>query len=145
MSALRVIVVGVASPATSSDAVRWAARRAVASGAELRLVTAVTPPLAFGPPGVPLVCVGSGDDVLLAGREIQREVLEQVASDTELPARISRVVRLGEPSTVMRDTASDADPLVLGRSARRGRFGILARCRRRVGCPVIAVEDDRPA
>ncbi|MCB9396062.1 MAG: universal stress protein [Acidimicrobiaceae bacterium] len=134
----------MASPATSSDAVRWAARRAVASGAELRLVTAVTPPLAFGPPGVPLVCVGSGDDVLLAGREIQREVLEQVASDTELPARIQPSGAAGRAVHGDADTASDADLLVLNRSARRAirHPGPLPPAGQ---VPVIAVEDDRPA
>ncbi len=115
---MKLLTVGLTDSASSRDALRWAATRAVELGAELHVVTAVSLPLPVSSPMAPTHCFPDRDEVLRSGDEAQGRIVEAVLDEIAVVPVVSRTVRIGVPFDVLRDEAGVADLLVLGHPRR---------------------------
>jgi hypothetical protein len=135
------VVVAVGNTSTSRAAAQWAAARARATAAHLKVVASVpVPAVATGADGMALCFLDRAKLV----RETTSWLRSFVGDDVlgGLPAdRVEYRVELGGLVTVISGHADNADLLVLG-SARRGRYPWLGRrCRRRVRCPIVVIDE----
>jgi nucleotide-binding universal stress UspA family protein len=101
-----VIVVGADGSQCSTDAVKWAASYATATGGLLLLVTAWHLPAAYG---VPIGFDGFDPE------EDARKVVEAAAADVDLPSdRVTTKVAPGPAGDALIRCAEHADLLVVG-------------------------------
>ncbi|MGZ4591594.1 MAG: universal stress protein, partial [Actinomycetes bacterium] len=136
------IVVGVDGSASSEEALRWAARQAQLTGAELHAVIAWTFPTTYG--------WASAPDVDWADNA--RSVLQQAITETLGAAEAEKVHRHvveGHPAQALLTTAVDADLLVVGSRGHGGFAGMLLgsvshHVVSHAGCPVLVVHDTTP-
>jgi nucleotide-binding universal stress UspA family protein len=102
------IVVGVDGSLASQQALRWAARQAELTGAEVHAVTAWNIPTTYG--WIPSV---ADFDWVGHARGVQDHAIAE-ALDDEQAARVRRDVAEGHPARALQRCAADADLLVVG-------------------------------
>lgn len=132
----RVVVVGVDGSTSSRDAVRWAARQAVLTGATLRAVASWRWPnyLTRIPPGVELA-------------EDTAQTLDEVLADALVGFEdldVEKRVLEGPPGPALLTQADNATLLVVGAQGRAAFPGMLLGsvaeyCVRNGPCPVVVV------
>jgi nucleotide-binding universal stress UspA family protein len=136
------IVVGVDGSDNSIEALRWAARQAELTGAQLNVVTAWSYPefpTPFGiVPELPLP-----HDPLAAPRVRLVEAIASALGDRPRIAVEPRVVE-GPPPVVLLDAAAGAELLVVGSRGLGGMKALLLgsvseRCVRHASCPVVVI------
>jgi nucleotide-binding universal stress UspA family protein len=145
------IVVGVDGSATSTAAVRWAARRAAKRDTVLTIVHA-------SPPVVPASSLvdWSGptpSEVMRAEEEQARRLINdaaKTANDTAGGLRIQAKVSLAAPVPALLELSNDAQILVVGRRGRSALAGVLLgsvsiAMIHRARCPVAVINDESPA
>ncbi|GAB3971579.1 universal stress protein [Actinoallomurus acanthiterrae] len=133
-----VIVVGVDGSEPSKDALRWAARQAQLTGAELRVVRAWRQPVSYGFPADYADADFEGD-----AREDLDQILEDVLGGEPRISVTAHVVE-GHPAQVLIETADGADLLVVGSRGHGAFAGMLlgsvsAHCAHHATCPVLVV------
>ncbi|GGV40794.1 universal stress protein [Actinomadura cremea] len=131
------IVVGVDGSPASLDALRWAARQAELTGAELRAVSAWRLP-SFG---YPIEYVDEEVEGAVDA-ELGRAVREALGETPRVP--VSRVVVQGHPAPVLVEQSENAELLVVGSHGRGAFAGMLlgsvsAHCVHHARCPVVVV------
>ncbi|MCU4184466.1 universal stress protein [Acidiferrimicrobium sp. IK] len=136
----RFIVVGVDGSGTSRAALRWAARQAELTGAELHAVMAWSVPvMAYGSPVVVPVDLDLADSTQKALDQIIGEVLG------DQPAiKISAVAVEGRPAERLLHEAEGAEALVVGSRGHGAFTGMLLgsvseHCATHASCPVVVV------
>ncbi|MGD9792913.1 MAG: universal stress protein [Acidimicrobiia bacterium] len=117
---MRTIVVGVDGSQSSGRALRWAVEEARLRGDNIRAVAVWSyQPVGFGDVFVPPLPVADQSDAV---RLAVQEMIEGLGvSDVS----IELVVREGNPSTVLLESSSDADLLVVGARGSGGFIGLL--------------------
>ena len=132
-----MILVGVDGSESSKDALRWAARQAKLTGADLDVVAAWAFPLTWG---WALTYVNDFDP---EGQT--RRVLETTVKEVLGPSPDARIVVVeGRPAPVLLKAAKDAELLVVG-SRGRGEFSgmllgsVSEHCVHHASCPVVVV------
>nr|WP_225321079.1 universal stress protein [Streptomyces luteolifulvus] len=133
-----LIVVGVDGSEASKAALRWAARQAELTGAELRPVQAWRPPPTYGIP-----VDYSDTDFEEHTRENLRRTVEEMLGEHPKVSAAPQVVE-GHPSSVLPAAARDADLLVVGSHGRGAFKGMLLgsvsqHCVQHATCPVLVV------
>jgi nucleotide-binding universal stress UspA family protein len=132
------IVVGIDGSESSKNALRWAARQAELTGAELRAVEVWHVPSTFGiAPDYP--------DVDLSGetrKHLEGIVAEVMHDHPEVAVRA--VVAEGHPAAALVELARDADLLVVGSHGRGAFTGMLLgsvgqHCVQHAHCPVLVL------
>lgn len=130
------IVVGLDGSPASADALRWAARQAQLTGADLRAVSSWRWPnyITVRPPGV---------DLAADTERTLNELVEQVLAGFDGLAVTRRVVE-GPPGPALLTQAEDAELLVVGAKGRAAFPGMLLGsvaeyCVRNGNCPVVVV------
>ncbi|MCZ7415260.1 MULTISPECIES: universal stress protein [unclassified Streptomyces] len=136
-----VIVVGVDGSESSRSALRWAARHAALTGAELRPVQAWQPPLGYGMP----VDYSGIDFAQQTRRSLDQSVEEALGTHPGVPVRPQAVE--GHPAAVLVEASRDADLLVVGSHGRGAFAGMLlgsvsGHCVHHASCPVLVVRPD---
>lgn len=131
------IIVGVDGSPASIDALRWAARQASLTGAEVKAVHAWEYPRASG--GYPIAT--AVDWPSNARTVLDIAVTAAFGSQTD---PIAREVVEGHPAKVLIDAAADADLLVVGSRGHGGFVGMLLgsvseRVAAHAPCPVLVV------
>lgn len=133
-----IIVVGVDGSEGSKEALRWAARQAEMSGAELRVILAWHLPASVWPAGalVPL-------DFSEGGQQTLDESITEVLGDHPQITVSSEVVE-SLPAPALIAAAADADLLVVGSRGHGAFAGMLLgsvsqHCVTHAGCPVVVV------
>ncbi|MER6629901.1 universal stress protein [Streptomyces sp. NPDC000987] len=132
------IVVGVDGSDSSRSALRWAARQAVLTGAELRPVQAWRLPPTYGMP-----TDYSDADFEGHARENLRRTVQDVLGEYPDLNVVPQVVE-GHPATVLIEAARSADLLVVG-SHGHGTFAgtllgsVSQHCVHHATCPVLVV------
>ncbi|WP_374985813.1 universal stress protein [Streptomyces fradiae] len=139
----QLIVVGVDGSESSRSALRWAARQAALTGAELRPLQAWQLPPAYGMP----VDYSDVDVAKQTRRSLDQTIEEVVGAHPEVPVD-ARVVE-GHPAAVLVEASRDADLLVVGSHGRGAFAGMLlgsvsGHCVHHASCPVLVVRSDRP-
>lgn len=133
-----VIVIGVDGSEPSKDAVRWAAKQAELTGAELHAVTAWRFPPTYGYP----VDYSDVDFAAQARKTLEEVVAETLGQTPPVPVT-ARVIE-GHPAAVLIDASRSADLLVVG-SRGRGAFtemllgSVSQQCALHATCPVLVV------
>lgn len=133
-----VIVIGVDGSAASIEALRWAARTADATGAELEAVTSWDYPPSYG------MSAGYGDWNPAADA---RSIVDQaiIAAFPEPRADpIRTVVSQGHPAEILIESSRNAEMLVVGSRGRGGFVGlplgsVSAYCAEHALCPVVVI------
>ena len=136
------IVVGVDGSASSQQALRWAARQARLTGAELHAISAwdypTTPEWAF--------VLETGDRW---SENARKDVDDAVTAslDPDDAERVQRSVVQGYPARALLDAAADADLLVVGSRGRGGMVGMLLgsvsqHAVTNARCPVVVVRGE---
>ncbi|MFD1660663.1 universal stress protein [Streptomyces caeni] len=133
-----VIVVGVDGSDSSRSALRWAARQAELTGAELRAVQAWRLPVTYGMP----VDYSGGDFEGRAREELRRTIEEVLGEHSGIP--VVPLVVEGHPSLVLTKAARNADLLVVGSHGHGAFAGMLLgsvsqHCVQHATCPVLVV------
>lgn len=130
------IVVGLDGSPASADALRWAARQAQLTGADLRAVSSWRWPnyITVRPPGI---------DLAADTERTLNEVVEQVLAGFDGLAVTRRVIE-GPPGPALLTQAEDAELLVVGARGRAAFPGMLLGsvaeyCVRNGNCPVVVV------
>lgn len=131
------IVVGVDGSEPSKEALRWAARIAAATGADIEAVTAWDYPSNYGGPIVP----DWRPDFDAA--KIAQDALAEVFG-AHRPAALQAVIRRGPARRVLLDASEGAEMLVVGSRGHGGFTGLLlgsvsAACSEHAHCPVLIV------
>jgi nucleotide-binding universal stress UspA family protein len=136
------IVVGVDGSDASKDALRWAARQARMTGADLHAICAWDFPVAYGwAPDY------SDVDFEGAARDSLRNTVEQVLGEApDLPV-VTRVER-GHAAQVLVEASREADLLVVGRRGLGSFAGMLLgsvseHCAQHARCPVLIMQHAR--
>ncbi len=131
-----VIVVGVDGSAASADALRWAARQAKLTGAELRAVSSWRWPnyITRIPPGV---------DLATDTERTLNEVVDAVLAGFD-GLTVTRHVIEGPPGPALLTLSENAELLVVGAKGRAAFSGMLLGsvaeyCVRNGNCPVVVV------
>lgn len=129
-----VIVAGVDGSAQSKQALRWAARQAALTGAELRAVIAWHLPEAYGYTG--------RDYAADAAEILDKAVTGALGPDPGIPL-VTQVIE-GHPAAVLIEMCRDADLLVVGSHGRGAFEGMLLgsvsqHCVQHACCPVVVV------
>ncbi|HKS49136.1 MAG TPA: universal stress protein [Amycolatopsis sp.] len=117
------VVVGVDGSDVAHEALRWAAREAVARRAPLHLIYAFNPPAAFYGGGLPAP-QRFYDDLELAGKRLLEQALaaaREVSGDLVVTAEMPS----GPPVPVLVEASRKARLIVLGASGRGGFAGML--------------------
>jgi nucleotide-binding universal stress UspA family protein len=132
------IVVGVDGSASSRDALRWAARQARLTGADLHAVCAWDLPTGYG--------FAPNDSYLdlaaEAGKGLNATVVEVLGAVQDVPL-VARVER-GHAAGILVEASRGADLLVVG-SRGRGEFAgmllgsVSQHCAQHAACPVLIV------
>jgi len=132
----RLIVAGVDGSPASADALRWAARQAELTGAELRAVSSWRWPnyITVKPPGL---------DLAADTERTLDELVDQLLADHPGLTVTRRVVE-GPPGPVLLAQADGAELLVVGARGRAAFAGMLLGsvaeyCVRNGDCPVVVV------
>ena len=133
-----VIVVGVDGSESSREALRWAARQAEVTGAEMRAVMSWEIPTA-----VYWVPFPEGLDLEANARKLLAATVEEtLGPDPAVP--VSQVVLQGHPAPSLVDESDGAELLVVG-SRGHGEFAgmllgsVSEHCVARAHCPVVVV------
>lgn len=131
-----VIVVGLDGSTASADALRWAARQARLTGAELRTVSSWRWPnyITVRPPGI---------DPAADTERTLNELVDQLAPELA-DLTVTRRVIEGPPGPALLTQAEGADLLVVGARGRAAFPGMLLGsvaeyCVRNGDCPVVVV------
>lgn len=140
----RRIVVGVDGSQSSENALRWAARQALMSGATLEVVITWEYPISFGwSPPFPADFDPEAD----ARRALDETLQNVLGPDPAVRVR-SKVVE-GHPAPVLVDLSKGADLLVVG-SRGHGEFAgmllgsVSEHCVTNAHCPVLVLRDGSP-
>ncbi|MCC2275251.1 universal stress protein [Streptomyces sp. ET3-23] len=123
---------------SSKSALRWAARQAQLTGAELRPVQAWRLPTPYGTP----VDYSDADFEGQARENLRLAVEEVLGKHPEVP--VSPQVARGHPSAVLVEVARHADLLVVGSHGRGAFAGMLLgsvshHCVQHATCPVLVM------
>lgn len=136
------LVVGVDGSDASRDALRWAARQARMTGADLHAICAWDFPVACG-------WAPDYSDVDLEGaaRESLQETIRQVLGEVPDLAVVARVER-GHAAQVLVEASREADMLVVGRRGLGSFAGMLLgsvseHCAQHARCPVLIMHHPR--
>lgn len=136
------LVVGVDGSDASRDALRWAARQARMTGADLHAICAWDFPVTYGwAPDY------SDVDFEGAARRSLQETIRQVLGEVpDLPV-VSRVER-GHAALVLVEASREADMLVVGRRGLGSFAGMLlgsvsGHCAQHARCPVLIMQHPR--
>jgi nucleotide-binding universal stress UspA family protein len=141
------LAVGVDGTPEGVAALRWAVDQARATGARVRAIAVIEPPLpvAGGPEaGGAFIAQPVLDDAQLDAAA-QAWLSEAIAAlPVDAREKVDRQVRRGDAATELLEAARDADLLVLGNHGRGGLAGVLAgsvaqRCAHHVTCPLVLV------
>ncbi|MEU9247474.1 universal stress protein [Streptomyces sp. NPDC048385] len=133
-----LIVVGVDGSEASRAALRWAARQAELTGAQLRPVQAWRPPATYGMP------VDFSDaDFGKQARENLRATVEETLGEQPGVSVDLQVIE-GHPAAVLTEAATCADLLVVGSHGHGAFAGMLLgsvshHCVHHATCPVLVV------
>jgi nucleotide-binding universal stress UspA family protein len=138
------IVVGVDGSPASKEALRWAARQAVLTQANLDVVIAWRPPVTYGY----AVEISDAD---FEGRA--RETLDSLVSEVlgpNVPTTVRTSVTEGHPAPALIEAARGADLLVVGSRGHGAFSGMLLgstsmHCVHHATCPVLVVRPSVPA
>jgi nucleotide-binding universal stress UspA family protein len=115
----RKVVVGVDGSPSSAEALKWAARQASLTGAELHVVTTWDFPWALGyGPGV------EGFDYAADARSVAEDTIRDVLGE-EGSANVQIHVDSGHPAAGLLEEAKGADLLVVGSRGHGGFAGML--------------------
>lgn len=137
-----MVVVGVDGSESSIAALRWAARQAELTGAELKAVMSWDLPTAAY--WVPLP--NDLDLESSARKTLADQIEETLGPDPRVP--VTQVVTQGHPAPVLIGEANHADLLVLG-SRGHGEFtgmllgSVSEHCVTHAHCPVVVIKGDR--
>ncbi|KAE8764850.1 universal stress protein [Georgenia thermotolerans] len=131
-----LIVVGVDGSESSKAALRWAARQAELTGAELWAVQAWQPPSTYGMP----VDYSNADFEAQVGESLRGTIVAALGERPDVP--VSPQVVEGHPAAVLTQAAQQADLLVLGSHGRGAFAGMLLgsvsqHCVQHAPCPVL--------
>ena len=142
----KLIIVGVDGSDSSLQALRWAARLAVLTGAALEAVTAWDFPPFYGTGGwtPPIEALYPTD----LGRKVLDEAIAQAfGAGAQPPVEIGKRVVQGSPARVLIDASAKASLLVVGNrghsalgEAALGSVGLA--CVHHAACPVTIVHGD---
>ncbi len=135
------IVVGIDGSAESTQALRWAAGLAAATGARVEAVAAWQYPVVYGWAYPPLEWSPEQDM-----RKALTTAVDQVFG-ADRPAGLELEIREGHPSTVLLEASKDATMLVVGSRGHGGFAGLLlgsvsAAVAEHATCPVLVVHGD---
>lgn len=136
-----VIVVGVDGSDSSKDALRWAARQAQLTGAELKVVsTWYTPTMIYGPGVLPFPTDFDPEGDSRSG--LGDTIRETLGDDSKV--KVSTVVVEGHPAPELLRASEGADLLVLGSRGHGAFAGMLLgsvseHCLAHASCPVVVV------
>jgi nucleotide-binding universal stress UspA family protein len=147
------IVVGVDGSRASVQALAWAVRQAVLTGASVEAVTAWHYPVVIGGmPYAPLAVLEESDFSRFAVITLSNAISAAVGQDA--PVEITSTVREGNAAQVLLDAADGADLLVVG-SRGHGGFAqallgsVSQHCVHHAQCPVVIIRskgaESRPA
>lgn len=141
------LAVGVDGTPEGVAALRWAVNQARATGARVRAIAVIEPPLpvAGGPEaGAAFIAqpVLDGEQLDAAARAWLAEAIEALPADVRQV--VDQQVRRGDAATELLEAARAADLLVLGNHGRGGLAGVIAgsvaqRCAHHVTCPLVLV------
>lgn len=142
-----VIVVGIDGSRCSEDALRWAAKQAQLTDAEVHAVIAWQSPSSYGY----YVDYSDADAAADAEKTLERVISESL--DIPASAPVTSVVVKGRPAEVLVDASRSADLLVVGGCGRGAFTGMLLgsvsqHCVQHATCPVVVVRSsaqDGPA
>jgi nucleotide-binding universal stress UspA family protein len=138
----QLVVVGVDGSAESVRALQWAARYAMAAGANVRAVLAWQYPPPIGP--VPIGATAAVTDKIRQGME---QLLTETVAVAAPGSDVEQQVCEGHPAQVLLDQATDADLLVVGARGHAvvsGMFlgSVSVRCVTHATCPVVVVRGE---
>lgn len=143
------VVVGFDGSDSSRVAMRWAAEEADRRGRDLVILSAVFPSVSTGGFGV-----GLPPNIELVGQleDATRSQLDSAAEHlgAEVPGvRVTPVIRIGSPSSVMLEASRTADLLVVGSRGHGGFTGLLlgsvgAQVATHAECPVVVIRSSAP-
>jgi nucleotide-binding universal stress UspA family protein len=141
-----LIVVGVDGSEPSKRALRWAARQAALTSADLAAVIAWEPPDVFGwmtPP------IGVAVDFSANARHLLEATLKS-AFGSEPPVPVQIEVKAGRPALVLDRASERADLLVVGNRGRGAIEEVLLgsvslHCVFHAACPVVVVRGRQPS
>ncbi len=130
------IVVGVDGSEASKDALRWAARQARLTGAELRAVCAWQMPTGYG--WIP--DISEFDFAAEARSGLDGTVADALGADPGV--KVTTDVRQGHPATVLIEASQGAALLVVGSRGHGAFAGMLLgsvsqHCAQHASCPVL--------
>lgn len=136
-----LIVVGVDGSEASRTALRWAARQARLTGADLHPVQAWRLPATYGMPAD----YADADFEKQARENLRRTVEETLGEHPE--AHVAPQVVEGHPAAVLTEAARNADLLVVGSHGHGAFAGMLLgsvshHCVHHASCPVLVVRAD---
>ncbi|MVU80401.1 universal stress protein [Nocardia sp. ET3-3] len=132
------VVVGVDGSESSKSALRWAARQAELTGAELRPIQVWQPPPSYGMP----VDYSDVDFEAQARKSLQHTIGEVLGEHLTTP--VTPEVTEGHPAAVLIEAAENADLLVVGSHGHGAFSGMLLgsvgqHCAQHAACPVFIV------
>lgn len=132
------IVVGVDGSEQSEQALRWATRMSLATGAQIDAVTAWHVPMGYGGAYLPETWSPKDD----ATATLTRTVDTVFAAGR--PAGMRLLVRQGPAARALLDASAGAELLIVGSRGRGGFAGLLlgsvsAACAQHAACPVLIV------
>ncbi|MEO9139442.1 MAG: universal stress protein [Jatrophihabitans sp.] len=132
------IVVGTDGSPSSADALRWAAKIAVDTGAEVDVITCWQYPQGWGMPGVSSDWNPAND-----AAQVLADSLAEAFGDKH-PDGLRACVREGHAAQVLVQASAGADMLVVGSRGHGGFVGLLlgsvsAHCAEHGQCPVVVV------
>lgn len=133
-----VIVVGIDGSSCSEDALRWAAKQAQLTGAEVHAVIAWQSPSSYGY----YVDYSDADAAADAEKTLERVISESLGAPPSAP--VTSVVVKGQPAEALVDASRSADLLVVASRGRGAFAGMLLgsvsqHCVQHAACPVVVV------
>jgi nucleotide-binding universal stress UspA family protein len=137
------IVVGVDGSPSSHDALRWAVKQAVLSGAGVEAVTTWAHPAAIESSSpIPAEELAKRAAAALA------DSVREVVGEDDPPVDICQIVTCGHAAKVLLEAARGADLLVLGSRGHGGFTGALLgsvgqHCVHHAPCPVVIVRREK--